>query len=135
MKEKTTVEIAPCGIYCGVCPAYKISCPGCCSSDKSQRRTSKWKYSIRTCALRSRQVEFCIYCNGFACTMLERFSGSHHGDKRYKYRAEILDNLRSLKKSGIHKYKKGGGIIGFALSAVVLFLFIITNAKTADMKK
>lgn len=123
MKEKIPDEIAPCGIYCSAYPAFGSSCLGCHSSDKGQRRISKWKCKIRTCALQSKQVEFCTYCNEFPCRALEEFADSHKDDQRYKYRTEIFDNLVSLKEDGVKRCKKDlanrwhcpecGGVISF----------------------
>jgi len=101
MKEEIPDTLSPCDVFCGACPAYKVSCFGCYSQNKAQKRISKWKCRIRTCALEQKGVDFCVYCDDFPCKMLSTFSEARKDDQRYKYRTEIIQNLRELKKSGI----------------------------------
>jgi len=96
-------ETAPCGIYCGACPSFRIrkTCQGCGSDNRKQGRISKWSCKIRECCFEDKNLDFCIECDEFPCNMLEKkLKKSHLGDKKFKYRHEIYDNLCRIKKVG-----------------------------------
>jgi hypothetical protein len=98
-------ELAPCGVFCGSCPSYKLTCLGCPSENKNQKRTSKWGCKVRTCCYTVQNKNFCIECDQFPCNQhRKKLLDSHPGDPRFKYRHEILDNFKKLKELGIEDY-------------------------------
>lgn len=101
MKKEIPDTLSVCGVYCIACPSYNISCLAYHSKDKGQKRISKWKCRLRTCALEKKGVDFCVYCDEFPCKLLRNFADSHKDDPRYGYRAEVIDNLLRLKEKGL----------------------------------
>ena len=92
--------IAPCGMNCGLCYAFRRSrnrCPGCRVDDPRQPRT-RVGCRIRNC--RARRGEFCIGCAPFPCERLR------HLDQRYrtKYGMSMLENLRRIETDGLRSF-------------------------------
>lgn len=107
MKQKIPDQMAPCGVYCGACPSFQVSCNGCGSEDRNQRRKSKWGCKIRKCCFEEKNLNFCYQCNEFPrkkyCLKL---SESHLGDNRFQYRHELPGNLKRMKNIGMKKWLK-----------------------------
>ena len=95
--------LAPCGINCGTCLAYlreKNKCPGC-RIDFDNKRKSCTHCTIKNCEHLAKQTsEFCYECELFPCKRLKDI------DKRYriKYRTGLIQNLLTIKESGISNY-------------------------------
>jgi len=105
MLQKIPDSAAPCGVYCGACPSFKLSCNGCGSENKNQRRESKWDCRIRVCCFVKKNLNFCYKCEEFPCKIYsKKLCESHKGDKRYQYRHELQSNLEAIKKIGIEKW-------------------------------
>lgn len=126
MKHELKDLAAPCGVYCGACPSfYKGTCYGCSSDDRTQKRTSKWGCKIRRCCVDEHKFDSCNQCSEFPCTLITRLQKSHLGDKKFRYREEIVDNLKRIKEIGeinwlkeqLNKYccPKCGGLVAFYL--------------------
>ncbi len=107
MRKKTnaipTRLIAPCGMNCRLCRAYirdKNRCPGCLQEDSSKSNyclTCK----IKNCEhLAGSNARYCFECSAFPCARLKRL------DKRYRtrYSMSMLDNLESIRVSGIRQF-------------------------------
>lgn len=116
--------IAPCGVYCRVCPSYGNTCRGCSSEDRCQKRISKWNCKIRKCCKEEHKIDFCCECNEYPCkTKLLKLRYSHPEDTRFRYRHNIVNNLEYLKTHGLQMLveeqdafwmcPKCGGIIMF----------------------
>ncbi len=98
--------IAPCGMNCYLCRAYRPDkkyikpCPGCRVDDDH-----KSKYCV-TCRIKNCEkivqggIRYCFSCDSFPCARLT------HLDKRYraKYGMSMIDNLESIKKSGLRQF-------------------------------
>ncbi|MGA1792332.1 MAG: DUF3795 domain-containing protein [Thermoplasmatota archaeon] len=95
--------IAPCGLNCGTCRYHlkeKKPCPGCRSEDFDKPKT-RFQCAIRNCeTLKSNPSGFCYECNEFPCRDLARLA------KRYrtKYYADVLENLRSIRETGLDRF-------------------------------
>ena len=101
-------QIAPCGINCGTCRAYlreRNKCSGCMSSSgKSPAYCTRC--GIKNCESLSKTTsEFCYGCEDFPCLKLRKI------DKRYRTRYEtgLINNLESIRKTGIENYLKVEG--------------------------
>ena len=103
MTQLISSRMGPCGVYCGACPSYGISCQGCGSENRvNQKRRSKWGCKIRKCCFETKKVEFCNQCDEFPCkTYRKKLTDSHPGDKRFAYRHELIDSLASIKEIGV----------------------------------
>ena len=98
-------ELAPCGVYCGACPAFNKTCLGCASISKKQSRTSKWVCKIRNCCYETEQKDYCIECDKFPCKIhYRKLIQSHPDDPKFKYRHEIPENFNKMKELGIELY-------------------------------
>lgn len=107
MTQKIPNNVAPCGVYCGACPSFQISCKGCGSEDKNQKRTSKWTCKIRVCCFEKYDYGFCIECDQFPCKVYsKKLSQSHRKDERFKYRHELPQNQQKIKQIGIKQWLK-----------------------------
>jgi hypothetical protein len=99
----TSTKIAPCGMNCGICLAYlrdKNTCPGCNAVD-ADKPVYCGRCRIKNCdRLKESQSKFCCACDVCPCTRLKQL------DKRYrtKYRMSMIENLESIKKSGIRAF-------------------------------
>lgn len=103
-KFKILSELAPCGIYCGACPSFRKSCFGC-SSEKEQKRKSKWNCNLRTCCYTAKKKNYCIECDEFPCKdFRKKLLNSHVGDPRYRYRHEVIENFNKLKELGTKQF-------------------------------
>ena len=101
MKDKLQILAAPCGVYCGSCPSlHKGTCYGCSSDDRSQKRISKWNCKIRSCCVDEHKFNSCSQCNEFPCALINRLQKSHLGEKKFRYREEIVDNLKRINDIG-----------------------------------
>ena len=102
---KRVNELAPCGVYCGACPSFKKTCFGCSSSDKRQKRCSKWSCKIRNCCYNQKGLDYCAYCEQFPCKIIhKKLLATHSGDPAFEYRYEIPDVFIKLKTLGIDNY-------------------------------
>ena len=91
--------IAACGMNCGICMVYlreKNNCPGCRASD-DEKPITRTACKIKTC--QKRDSEYCYTCTGFPCKRIK------HLDNRYrkKYNMSMIENLLTIKESGIKK--------------------------------
>lgn len=96
--------MAPCGVYCGACPSFGMTCRGCGSEDRKQKRTSKWHCSIRRCCLLEKCLNLCSQCPDFPCNTIGKLRNSHPKDEKYRYRHEIYQNLSEIQKQGIEEW-------------------------------
>lgn len=98
-------ELAPCGVYCGACPSFGKSCKGCGSNDLDQKRPSKFCCKIRSCCYHDHQLDFCIECAMYPCSLMtKKLFTSHRGDLRYTYRHEIPHIFAQLKWMSLDQY-------------------------------
>lgn len=101
---KTTL-IAPCGINCALCSAYrreKNSCKGCLI-DSGENITHIKTCRIKFCENQNKSGrKFCYKCKKFPCARIK------HLDKRYssKYHLSVIENLEYIKKKGIREFVK-----------------------------
>jgi hypothetical protein len=97
------MHIAPCGMNCGICIGHlrsKNQCSGCNSTTGSKANHCE-QCSIKHCAeLKTSKGQYCFSCEKFPCRRVRQL------DKRYrtKYAMSMIDNLRSIEKSGIKKF-------------------------------
>ena len=97
--------IAPCGMNCILCHAYrreKNVCPGCRSDDRCKAKT-RVTCKIKNCQiLRNRRLTYCYRCESFPCAAL------NHLDDRYrtKYAMSMIDNLKSIEELGIRRFTR-----------------------------
>jgi hypothetical protein len=98
-------QIAPCGINCGTCKAYqrdRNKCSGCLSAAREKVNNCA-RCKIRNCeSLARTDSEFCYECPEFPCLALRKI------DKRYRisYETNLIENLNTIRKTGIGKYLK-----------------------------
>jgi hypothetical protein len=98
-------ELAPCGVFCGACPAFNKTCLGCPSKNINQKRTSKWRCKIRTCCYEEKNIPFCGYCTQFPCdTINKKLIDSHFGEAAFNYRHELPENINKLRELGLKDY-------------------------------
>lgn len=98
-------ELAPCGVFCGACPSFNKSCLGCSSTNKDQKRTSKWGCKIRKCCYEQRAIMSCAFCSEFPCEKLnQKLINSHPDDPRFEYRHEIEENQKKFLELGLEAY-------------------------------
>jgi len=91
--------IAPCGMNCGLCHAFRRSrnwCPGCRTSKRAKTRVP---CKIRNCESRLGE-KFCTSCAKFSCDKLS------HIDKRYrvKYGMSMIENLKRIEVGGLRNF-------------------------------
>jgi hypothetical protein len=102
-KTMHTALIAPCGMNCRLCRAYirdRKACPGCRGDDRLKSRSCSL-CRIKNCEkLKDGTSPYCFSCERFPCAPLKSL------DKRYgtRYGMSMIDNLRSIKKSGIRHF-------------------------------
>jgi hypothetical protein len=95
--------IAPCGMNCMLCMAYKRNkkhCPGCNVHDKNKSKSCV-ACIIKNCVeLQKTKTGFCYSCSKFPCKRLKQL------DLRYrtKYGMSMIQNLLSIEKEGIEKF-------------------------------
>jgi hypothetical protein len=106
MMQRIPDSLGPCGVYCGACPSFEVSCNGCGSENKNQKRKSKWGCKIRVCCFEEKNFSFCYECEEFPCQVHRKLSESHKGDERYQYRRELPSNLKRIKQIGIQEWLK-----------------------------
>ncbi len=104
--RKTTIDlIAPCGMNCGLCRAYgreRQPCLGCRGDDSNKTKT-RLTCRIKNCEkIIEGGIDYCFDCSDFACKTLS------HLDARYRktYGMSMIENLYSIKNSGIKKFVK-----------------------------
>ena len=98
------VELAPCGVYCGACPSFEKTCYGC-SSEKSQKRTSKWNCKLRNCCYFEKAISYCFECDEFPCKKYhKKLIDSNPLDSRFNYRHELVENSKVFFKLGLEEY-------------------------------
>ena len=94
-------ELAPCGVFCEACPSFNKTCLGCSSENIMQNRKSKWNCKIRRCCVDEHKFDSCSQCSEFThCKLIIRLQQSHLGEKKFRYREEIIDNLNRIKEIG-----------------------------------
>jgi len=99
-------ELAPCGVFCAACPSFDKTCNGCSSENKKQKRKSKWDCKIRKCCFEEMNVEYCGYCSNFPCEKIKKLISSHKGEKKFRYRHEIPENMKKLRELGVDEFIK-----------------------------
>lgn len=108
--HKRHCELAPCGVYCGACPSFNITCFGCASDDKNQKRSSKWGCKIRSCCYTEKGLNYCIDCDQFPCNIFSsKLLGTHKKDPRFNYRFEIpllLSKLKIMSSKNFIRFQK-----------------------------
>jgi len=98
-------ELAPCGVFCGACPAFGKTCKGCPSEDKAQSRKSKWGCKIRNCCYSEIGLDYCIDCSDFPCKVYrKKLLETHEHEDRYIYRYEIPEIFPKIKEMSIGDY-------------------------------
>ena len=107
MNRKTnairTTLIAPCGMNCRLCSAYrrdKNACPGCRGDDSVKPKT-RVTCRIKNCEnMRQGKFRYCFSGDRFSCDRL------NHLDERYRtrYGMSMIDNLVQIKKFGIRHF-------------------------------
>ncbi len=104
--EKNRInELAPCGVFCGACPAFNKSCRGCGSEDKNQKRKSKFNCKIRTCCYNEKHLDFCIDCEQFPCKKInKKLLDTNQGNPKFTYRHEIPFIFAKLKTMNLDDY-------------------------------
>jgi len=101
--ESNNRMIAPCGINCSLCLAFlrdKNKCCGCWGADSNKPYHCS-ACSIKNCDnLAATGSKFCYECSNYPCTRLKQL------DKRYrlKYKVDILDNMATIKESGLSAF-------------------------------
>jgi hypothetical protein len=99
------VKLAPCGIFCGACPAIDKTCRGCPATSKEQARISKWACKIRNCCYFEKELDYCIDCEEFPCRIYSKKLLDHHKDDiRYHYRHEVPGIFSKMKEMGTDDY-------------------------------
>lgn len=97
--------IAPCGMNCGICGAYRAfitntprvrykitHCPGC------RPRNKQCAFLIKRCTkLLNKEVQFCFECDEFPCEALQRLDGNY----RKRFEMSMIENLKEIKNSGM----------------------------------
>jgi len=101
----TSSLIAPCGMNCGLCIGYhreKNKCAGCRSTSLNKPNHCI-NCSIKNCVmLPAVKSKFCFSCPKYPCSLIKNL------DKRYrnKYGMSMIENLNSIKESGIRNFIK-----------------------------
>jgi Protein of unknown function (DUF3795) len=99
-------SIAPCGMNCHLCRAFRPdkpyikSCPGC-RGDDAVKSKGCLSCRIKNCEkIVQGGIKYCFNCNSYPCRRLKDL------DKRYKgrYGMSMIDNLESIKKFGIRQF-------------------------------
>ena len=96
-------HVAPCGINCGTCKAFRRvrnRCSGCMSA-QGPRVNHCMTCNIRYCESLTKTVsKFCSECEKFPCLKIIKI------DKRYqaKYETSLILNLRTIDRIGIGSY-------------------------------
>ena len=104
-RKNKIAELAPCGVYCGACPSFNKSCKGCSSSDKNQKRKSKFNCRIRTCCYQTKHLNYCVECDSFPCpTINKKLLRTHLGKPQFTYRHEIVEIVKNMKTMGLKNY-------------------------------
>lgn len=101
-KLTNSTLIAPCGINCGVCRAHmreRNPCPGCRADDAGKPKT-RVLCRIKTCEKRGVGEKYCFSCDEFPCQTLRHMDGRY----RASYGMSVIDNLLTIKTSGIRKF-------------------------------
>jgi hypothetical protein len=90
--------IAPCGLYCGVCPDNIIEgiCHGCgCTCEKCAAKYHHKSCYIYQCAT-GKGFTSCADCDDLPCTHLIEFAF----DPIWRTHLPVLENLKRIKKIG-----------------------------------
>ncbi len=96
--------LAPCGIYCGVCPQFAQHKPKCggCNSNRGFAWVERKICGIVKCC-RKQNIARCNECHSFeSCSRLKRFTGWDS----FVTHAACLQNLRDLKRLGEEEFIK-----------------------------
>lgn len=97
--------IAPCGMNCYLCRAYRPDkpyikpCPGCRIDDDRKSRYCE-VCRIKNCEKIKGENTYCFQCDRFPCSRLKQL------DKRYttKYAMSMMDNLQHVKAFGAEQF-------------------------------
>ena len=103
--EITTMQIAPCGMSCGICIGYlrdKKKCLGCRVYSEFKPEYCKKCIIINCEYIKESGFCFCYECPKYPCRRLKQL------DKRYKnkYHMSMLENLEMIKEEGIEAFLK-----------------------------
>jgi Protein of unknown function (DUF3795) len=95
--------IAPCGLDCRLCSAYRRKRNGClgCRSNDGYKSKSCQQCPIRNCdKLAASGLKYCFQCTEFPCSLLTRL------DKRYRstYGVSTMENLERIRSFGIRRF-------------------------------
>lgn len=102
-KAIPTKCIAPCGMNCRLCRAYKRPNKPCptCRGDDSLKSKACLACKIKNCKqIASGKVKYCFKCDNFPCRNLL------HLDKRYRttYGMSMIENLIYIREHGIRAF-------------------------------
>lgn len=98
-------EIGACGVFCGACPSFGKSCEGCSSTNRKQKRQSKFSCQIRQCCYEEKGLMFCADCDEFPCKLInKRLIKGHKNNPQYTYRHELPTSARLMKEMDLDKY-------------------------------
>lgn len=101
-----TKLIAPCGINCALCGAFrreKNRCPGCLDPKGNSNLKHLSTCSIKFCEnMNKTGHKLCSNCDKFPCARIKQL------DKRYrtKYHLSVIENLENIKKLGLREFVK-----------------------------
>ena len=89
---------APCGLYCGICPAFQAGdCHGCgCRNEDCLARERHASCAIYRCCVEERGLEDCAACADFPCAPLILFT---HDPVRREHLPAML-NLQRRQRLG-----------------------------------
>ncbi len=92
--------IAPCGMNCGLCIAYRRNrnpCPGCRTADTGKPKT-RAGCLIKACA--AQRGGSCAGCPDLPCALMRRLDGRY----RAKYGMSMVANLRRIEAVGRRRF-------------------------------
>lgn len=89
---------AICGLFCGTCPSYPLSCEGCLSA-RVAPGCGDCDSGFRNCAT-EHGVTRCYECGAFPCARLEDFSHLHvvNGICHHEH---VVNDLHTMRELGV----------------------------------
>ena len=98
--------IAPCGMNCYLCRAYRpdkpyvVTCAGGCRSEEGKARSCQSCIIYNCEKLAQGGFKYCFSCDTYPCKRLKNL------DKRYRgrYGMSMLANLESIRENGIRQF-------------------------------
>jgi len=99
------VNIAPCGMNCGICLAFlrkERKCPRCRGEDSGKTASCLRCIVINCTKLPQTKSGFCYECAVYPCARIKQL------DKRYrtKYSMSMMENLAFLEEKGMKQFLK-----------------------------